>query len=149
MKTLKLASAPVRMVRTKTRKGFSARRFMALLLPLVALAASISVASAGPASAASGVNIVIGNWHCSQGGSIAWSQGLTAFPSGDTKGAVSGNRYNDVGVWYNRTNTYSATVYCQGWVWKGWYWSYVRYYQYIYPGQQNFWPAYAGQTFYL
>jgi hypothetical protein len=122
------------------------------LLTSALAAALISVGlvtGAGTAQASGGVNIVIGNWHCSQGGSISWSQGLTSFPSGSTKGAITGNRYNDVGVWYNQKNTYSATVYCEGWVWKGWYWSYVRYYQNINPNQQTFWPSSAGQTFYL
>lgn len=131
----------IKMLSVRTRIGILAGVIAGLSVAGLVLPTS--------ASASGGVNIVIGNWHCSQGGSISWSQGLTSFPSGDTKGAITGNRYNDVGVWYNRSNTYSATVYCQGWVWKGWYWSYVRYYQYIYPYQWNFWPSYAGQTFYL
>jgi hypothetical protein len=125
-----------------------------LLLAFAVFTASIAgglVATAGPAGAYSsnGVTITIGNWHCDQGGSIAWAQGITSFPSGDTQGPISGNTYSGVGVWFNRSNTYSSTVYCQGWVWKGWYWSYVRYYKYIYPYQQNFWPSYPGQHFYL
>jgi hypothetical protein len=124
-------------------------RIVRLLMTAVMGTALVIGSSATPAAASGGVNIAIGNWHCDQGGTIKWSQGLTSLPSGDTKGYVVGNTYTDVGVWYNTKNTYSATVYCDGWVWQTWRLVHVQYYKYIYPYQWTFWPQYAGQTFYL